>query len=99
MTSLLTTMVNDDRSPGLGGEPVLSVQQQELRHQLGWSIEVGDGDGAQTLTLREAMSQGYSLLIDGPRMTIQVSFNATGVTRYTVGVNLLIPSLGHSLIF
>lgn len=72
------------------------MQLQELQHEPGWSIEVGDGARAQRLTLREAMSQGYSLLIDGPKMTIQVSFNATGVARYTVGVNLFVPPLGHN---
>lgn len=84
---------------GSRGVPVLFMQLQELRYELGWSIEVGDGARAQTLTLREAMTQGYSLLIDGPKMTIQVSFNATGVTRYSVGVNLFVPSLGHRPIF
>ncbi|XP_016011009.2 zona pellucida sperm-binding protein 2 isoform X1 [Rousettus aegyptiacus] len=68
-------------SPGMADVATL----QELQHEPGWSIEVGDGARAQRLTLREAMSQGYSLLIDGPKMTIQVSFNATGVARYTQG--------------
>uniref|UniRef100_A0A8C3VZ95 Zona pellucida sperm-binding protein 2 n=1 Tax=Catagonus wagneri TaxID=51154 RepID=A0A8C3VZ95_9CETA len=52
---------------------------------MGWSLTVGDGERAQTLSLQEAMTRGYNFLMENQRMGVQVSLRATGVTRYSQG--------------
>lgn len=47
-------------------------------------IEIGHDPRTQTLTLKEALGQGFGILADN-RLTLNVPFNATGVTHYVVG--------------
>ncbi|XP_037671075.1 LOW QUALITY PROTEIN: zona pellucida sperm-binding protein 2 [Choloepus didactylus] len=62
--------------------PGFDDESMEQEPQMGWILEVGDSPRFQALTLQEAMEQGYTFLIDGHKIILQVSFNATGVTHY-----------------
>lgn len=60
---------------------------------MGWNIVI-DEAGNQSFNLYEATKQGYNVLVDNKKITIQVSFNATGVTHYSVGIKSFITPLG-----
>lgn len=62
-------------------------------------MEIGDGAKVQTLTLQEAVTRGYSIFFEKQKLSIQMPFNAIGVTDYVVGVNLLVPPPKHRPVF
>ncbi|XP_044088939.1 zona pellucida sperm-binding protein 2 isoform X2 [Neovison vison] len=50
-----------------------------------WIMEIGDGAKVQTLTLQEAVTRGYSIFFEKQKLSIQMPFNAIGVTDYVQG--------------
>ncbi|XP_021491364.1 zona pellucida sperm-binding protein 2 [Meriones unguiculatus] len=51
----------------------------------GWMVEIDSGTSIHILPLRDALRQGFNLLIDPRRITLEVPANATGVAHYMEG--------------
>ncbi|XP_044513390.1 zona pellucida sperm-binding protein 2 [Gracilinanus agilis] len=57
--------------------------------QMTWMVIVGDSPRTQTLSLHQAMQQGYTFVRDARKVILQVSFDAAGVLHYEQGDNHL----------
>ncbi|XP_043854485.1 zona pellucida sperm-binding protein 2 [Dromiciops gliroides] len=62
--------------------PSFDDETMDREPQIAWTVIVGDSPRIQTLTLQEAMQQGYSFIIESSKIILQVSFNAAGVSHY-----------------
>ncbi|XP_047570373.1 zona pellucida sperm-binding protein 2 [Lutra lutra] len=65
--------------------PGMADENSDSKTLMRWIMEVGDGPKVQTLTFQEAVTQGYSIFFKKQKLSIQMSFNATGVTDYVQG--------------
>lgn len=58
--------------------------------EMGWTIKLDNGTKTHTLSLNDALRQGFNFLIDSEKLTLDVPVNATGVAQYVVGVKTLL---------
>ncbi|XP_032184387.1 zona pellucida sperm-binding protein 2 [Mustela erminea] len=66
--------------------PDMADENSDSKTLLRWILEIGDGAKVQTLTLQEAVTRGYSIFFDEKqKLSIQMPFNAIGVTDYVQG--------------
>jgi hypothetical protein len=56
---------------------------------MGWIVKIGNGTRAHILPLKDAIVQGFNLLIDSQKVTLHVPANATGIVHYVVGLKPL----------
>ncbi|KAL6049109.1 hypothetical protein STEG23_021653 [Scotinomys teguina] len=83
------------------------ADDNENASETGWIIKLGNGTRAHTLSLKDALRQGFNLLIDSQKITLDVPVNATGVAHYvqgssrlyTVQLKLLFSSPGQRITF
>ncbi|KAH0504215.1 Zona pellucida sperm-binding protein 2 [Microtus ochrogaster] len=56
--------------------------------EMGWTIKLDNGTKTHTLSLNDALRQGFNLLIDSEKLTLDVPVNATGVAQYVVDLSV-----------
>ncbi|KAL1774147.1 zona pellucida sperm-binding protein 2 [Sigmodon hispidus] len=61
------------------------ADDNENASAMGWIIKLGNGTSAHTLPLKDALRQGFNLLIDSQKIALDVPANATGVAHYVQG--------------
>ncbi|CAH6793026.1 Zp2 [Phodopus roborovskii] len=62
---------------------------QNNASEMGWIVKLGNGTKVHTLPLKDALRQGFSLLIDTQKITLDIPSNATGVAHYVQGTSHL----------
>ncbi|EDL17202.1 zona pellucida glycoprotein 2 [Mus musculus] len=75
--------------------------------EMGWIVKIGNGTRAHILPLKDAIVQGFNLLIDSQKVTLHVPANATGIVHYvqessylyTVQLELLFSTTGQKIVF
>ncbi|XP_013203176.1 zona pellucida sperm-binding protein 2 [Microtus ochrogaster] len=75
--------------------------------EMGWTIKLDNGTKTHTLSLNDALRQGFNLLIDSEKLTLDVPVNATGVAQYvqgsshlySVNLNLMFSMPGQRITF
>ncbi|XP_037363357.1 zona pellucida sperm-binding protein 2 isoform X2 [Talpa occidentalis] len=77
-----TNCTKDLMSFSLKVFPDVADETPGLLAQRGWTMHFSPN---LSLTVSEAMVQGYNILFDIDKVIIQVSFNATGLIHYTQG--------------
>ncbi|MEJ1273898.1 zona pellucida glycoprotein 2 [Cricetulus griseus] len=64
-------------------------ENEKNASETGWIVKLGNGTRVHTLPLKDALIQGFSLLIDTRKITLDVPINATGVAHYVQGSSRL----------
>ncbi|GAB1292620.1 Zona pellucida sperm-binding protein 2 [Apodemus speciosus] len=83
------------------------ADENQNASEMGWIVKIGNGTRVHTLPLKDAIVQGFNLLIDSQKITLHVPANATGIAHYvqershlyTVQLELLFSTPGQKITF